>query len=358
MKPYLVYFGTGARDDQAGIYAARFDPATGELDSLGQIEPGGAPGFLEIHPSGDLLFATVRMRPEGDEEPFQGAAAYTIDRATGKLTFINQVSGQGSGPAHITVDHGGKTVSVANYGSGSTTTMPVRADGSLGEAASFIQHEGSSINPERQAGPHAHSVNFSPDDRFLIAADLGLDQVIIYSHDPATSKIEPHGSAATVPGGGPRHFTFHPNGKSAYVINEMANSVTAFSWDAEAGTLEELQTINTLPEGFDGESHTAEVLVHPSGKFLYGSNRGHDSIAVFAVNEADGTLTFVETVGEGITVPRNFRIGPTGQYLFVANQRGDSVKLFSIDQETGRLTSTGVEIEAPVPQCVRFVAVK
>jgi len=250
-------------------------------------------------------------------------------------------------------------VAVADYGEATVASMPIdAASGQVGEPVSNFQHEGSSVNPRRQQSAHAHSVNFSPDDQYLFVADLGTDKIVIYKHDPATSKLEEHGFVKVAPGGGPRHFTFHPNGGRAYVINELNGTITGFNWNAAEGKLEEFQTIGTLPEGFSEQNTTAEILIHPSGKFLYGSNRGHDSIAVFSIDETTGELAFVEHATEGIAQPRNFRLDPTGSFLICANQRASNVNVFRIDQSTGRLTPTGAVMEVPRPICVRFVRAK
>ena len=248
-------------------------------------------------------------------------------------------------------------IAVANYGAGSTASFPIKENGSLGEAASVMQHEGSSVNEARQKGPHAHSVNFSPDNRFVVTADLGTDEVYVFRADPATGTIEPNDppSAKVHPGGGPRHFTFHPSAKYSYAINELDSTVTAFQYDAERGAMEVIQTISTLPEGYEETSHTAEVVAHPSGKFLYGSNRGHDSIAVFSVDQATGKLTSVEQVSTQGKTPRNFALDPTGAYLFAENQATDDVFQFRVDQETGRLTPTGQKLSVGAPVCLRFV---
>ncbi len=349
----LVYFGTGGKESD-GIYAARFDAAAGEIMPIGLAAPARSPGFLEIDPGKQRLYA-VGASASGAEVEWEGVASYSINHETGMLTLINAVSSQGRGPCHVTVDSQGRTVAVANYGSGSIASMPVDASGRLGEAVSVIQHEGSSVNEQRQKGPHAHSVNFSPDDRFLVAADLGTDEVIVYRHDGSTSKLEKHSVAKAAPGAGPRHFTFHPSGRYAYVINELDGTVTAFDWNAEAGTLTAIQTISTLPEDFDGENKTAEVLVHPSGRFLYGSNRGHNSLAVFSIDASSGNLTFVEHATEGIVWPRNFRISPAGDYLLCANSETNNVNVFAIDQQSGRLEATGQKAAVPGPICVRFV---
>jgi len=350
-KPYLVYFGTGAE----AIYVSEFDPASGELSDPMMAAELPRPNFVAIHPDGEHLYAASRIENAAGEQ-VSVAVAYSIDRENGALTRLNEVDARGAGSCHLNVDATGKMLAIANYASGSVTAMTIGADGRLGEISGFVQHEGSSVNPDRQQGPHAHSVNFSPDNRFVIAADLGLDKVLVYRVAPQTGSIEANDppGVSVAPGGGPRHFTFHPNGRSAYVINEMASTVTAFDYDAAAGSFSELQTISTLPEDFDGASTTAEVLVHPSGKFLYGSNRGHDSIAVFTIGD-DGKLTPVDRTSSGGVTPRNFRIGPEGKFLFAANQKTNNVVLFQIDQDTGRLTAAGRELEMPNPMCVRFV---
>jgi 6-phosphogluconolactonase len=316
------------------------------------------PSFLAIHPNRRFLYAV------GEVMEFQGqksgaVSAFSIDPATGKLTFLNKMSSRGMGPCHVSVDKTGKCVLVANYGSGSVAALPLKPDGSLSEATAFVQHTGSSVNPERQKGPHAHSINLSPDNRFAIAADLGLDQLLVYRFDPEAGSLTPNDPpfAKVNPGAGPRHFAFHPNGQFGYVINEMQSTVTALAYDAANGAFQELQTISTLPEDFKEENSTAEVQVHPNGRFLYGSNRGHNSIAVFAIDAAKGTLTPVERVSTQGRTPRNFGIDPTGSWLLAANQSTDNVAVFRIDPDTGRLTPTGQVLDVPSPVCVKFLAV-
>ncbi len=346
---YLVFFGTGEK----AVYVSDFDSGSGALSEPRIAASVERPNFLELHPSGDSLY--VCSRGDGPEGLL---IAYRIDRTTGQLTKINQQPTGGVGPAHVNVTKDGKTAAVANYTSGSTASFRIGADGRLAARTSVIQHEGSSVDPRRQAGPHSHSVNFSPDDRFVISADLGLDQLLVYKVDPATSALIPNDPpfATVPPGSGPRHFTFHPSGRYAYAINEMGNTVSVFAWNAQAGELTPIQTISTLPEGYTEASHTAEVLVHPSGKFLYGSNRGHDSIAVFSINQSTGKLTPVEREPVQGKTPRNFRLSPEGQWLFAANQATDEVVVFRIDQATGELTPTSTRVKMPSPMCVRFLA--
>jgi 6-phosphogluconolactonase len=352
-----TYIGTYTGQGSKGIYLGEFDLKSGELKLMGLAAELDNPTFLAIHPSGKFLYAA------GEIGNFNGkkagaVSAFAIEPKSGKLTLLNQQSSEGSGPCHVTVDKTGKCVMVANYGGGSVASFPVGADGKLGEAASAIQHEGSSVNKGRQEAPHAHSINPGPDNRFAFAADLGLDKILIYKLDPATAKMTPHDPpfAATPPGGGPRHFAFHPTGKFAYVCNEMTSGVTAFSYDAEKGALTQLQTLSTLPEDYNKPGNsTAEIQVHPSGKFVYVSNRGHDSLAIFAIDEKTGKLTAVGHQPIGGKTPRNFCIDPTGQYIIACGQSSASVHVHKIDQETGKLTDTGSKIEVSNPVCVKFL---
>jgi 6-phosphogluconolactonase len=356
---FLVYVGSYAGARSKGIYAWRFDAATGIATPLGLAAEAVNPSFLAVHPSNRYLYATSEVGNRGGQ-PVGGVEAFAIDAASGKLTPLNQVSSRGAGPAFVAVDRTGSDVLVANYSGGSIAVCPIKEDGRLGEATAFVQHEGSSINRMRQREPHAHSINVSPDNRFAIAADLGLDKLLIYRFDAAKGTLAPNDPpfAAVKPGSGPRHFTFHPSGRFAYAINELASTVMAFSYDAARGALSELQTVSTLPSGFLGDSTTAEVQVDAAGRFLYGSNRGHDSIAVFAIDAATGTLTPVEYVSTRGRTPRNFRIDPTGRYLFAANQDSGNVAIFRIDARTGRLTATGKALEVGSPVCVKFVPVE
>ena len=357
---FLVYVGTYTRSKSKGIYAYQFDAATGELKDLGLAAAVDNPSFVNLHPSGKYLYAVSESSAApGKRDGF--VTAYSIDRATGKLTPLNDVPSGGGGPCHLVVDKTGKALLVANYGTGSVASFPINANGSLKPAASVMQHKGSSVDRQRQTGPHAHSVNISKDNRFVIVGDLGLDQVMVYKLNAAAGTIAPNEPpfAKVAPGSGPRHFNFHPNGKYGYVINEMLLTVTAFQWDAKKGVLKEMQTISTLPEGANrAGASTAEVLVHPSGKWLYGSNRGHNTIALFSINQTDGKLTAVDHVSSQGRTPRNFRIDPTGNYLFAGNQDTDNMVLYRIDQATGKLTPMGKQVEVGAPVSIRFLALK
>lgn len=351
-----VYLGTYTQRGSKGIYLAHLDLASGAFRLSGLAGEVVNPSFLAIHPSHKFLYSIGEV---GEFAGGKGGAvsAFAVDQATGKLILLNQKSSRGPGPCHVTIDRLGKNVLVANYSGGSIACLPVGDDGRLGDATAFIQHEGSSVHPKRQQGPHAHSINLDAANRFAFVADLGLDKVLVYRFDPAKGTLTPNDPPAVSiePGSGPRHFAFHPNGRFAYVINELKSTVTAFAYDAERGTLQTLQTVSALPEGFDGPSTTAEVQVHPSGKFLYGSNRGHDSIAMFAIDSATGRLTPLghePTQGKN---PRNFGIDPTGAYLLAANQDGDNVVAFRIDRATGKLRPTGQSIHVPMPVCVKFM---
>ncbi len=361
-KETTVYIGTYTRQSSKGIYAWRFQPSTGKLTSIGLVAETSNPSFLAIHPNRRFLYAV------NEDDNFQGkpagsVSAFSIDEKTGQLKLLNQVSSGGPGPCHVALDKTGKWLFIANYGGGSVAAYPVHGDGSLGEASAFVQHKGTSVGP-RQRGPHAHSANPSPDNKFVLFADLGLDQILTYHIDTAhidtAGKLPPGDppSSAIMPGSGPRHMAFHPKGKFAYVCNEISATVTACAYDAANGSLKELQTISMVPKDYTGAKGAAEIAVHPNGNFVYSSNRdtsngGRDTIAVFAVDPEKGTLTAVDYTPVG-KIPRNFAIDPTGQYLFEANQQGASVLVFRIDPKTGKLTSTGDKLDVPLPVCVVF----
>jgi 6-phosphogluconolactonase len=353
---YLVYVGTYTGPTSKGIYAYRFNAATGQSTSLGLVAETSNPSFLAIDRTRRFLYA-VNEISDYQGQKSGGVSAFAIDRKTGKLTFLNEVPSRGTDPCYVTLDKSGEYVLVANYGGGNVAAFPILNEGRLGEAAAFIQHTGRGHDPERQEGPHAHEIELANDNRFAIAADLGLDELLIYHFDPAHGTLSPSNPpfAKVQPGSGPRHFAFHPNGKYVYVINEMGSTVTAFSYDAH-GTLKEQQTISTLPQDFKGKNDTAEIEVHPKGKFLYGSNRGHDSIAVFAIGPK-GMLKAVEYVSTEGKMPRSFAIDPTGSYLFAANQGSNKIVVFRIDSKTGHLRPTGEALEAPAPVCIKFMAI-
>ena len=358
---FLVYFGTNgnAKNGSKGIYVSRFNTATGELTEPQLAAEAGSPGFLAIHPSKKYLYAIGDVT-RADGKKGGGISAFSIDKTAGKLTLINQASGVGDGPCHVSVDKTGQMAALANYGSGSVASFAIKADGSVSEAVSFFQHEGSSVDPNRQKGPHAHSVNFSPDNRFAFACDLGLDKVLIYKIDPATGKMTPNDPpfVKTPAGGGPRHLAFHPSGKFVFVNNEMAMTETVFAYDAEKGTLTEIETVSTLPEADRGKTSfsTAESVAHPNGRVVYVSNRTHDTIAVFACDPATGKLTLLQNVPVEGQIPRNICLDPTGKWLIAAHQNSGTAALFKVDQDSGKLTYSGTKVNVPGSICVRFLA--
>ena len=355
---YIAYVGTyTATTSSKGIYALRFDTEKGQLTSLGVAAETADPSFLAVHPNGKYLYAVNEI------STFNGGSggavsAFSISAKTGALKFLNQVPTRGAGPCHVSVDKSGAYVLVANYDGGSIASFAVHEDGSLGTASGFVQHSGSGPNKQRQEGPHAHWIGTSPDNRFALAVDLGLDQVIVYGFDSSKGIFKPvlSGFAKVKPGAGPRHLAFHPNGKFAYVLSEMDSSVTVFSYQAKNGAFSSLQTISALPKEYAGRKEAAEIAVDPSGKFLYTSNRGHDSIAIFEINPAKGTLKSLGQVLSGGQTPRHFAIDPTGTFLLAENQESNNIVVFHIDPATGNLTPTGQTIEVPSPVCITFVA--
>jgi 6-phosphogluconolactonase len=355
----LVYFGTYTGAKSKGIYVSRFDPATGRLSApeLAVATPG--PSFLALHPGRRFLYAVGETSNLGGKR-VGTVKAFRLDAKTGRLALLNRQSSGGEGPCHLAVDLTGACLLVANYGNGSIAALPIRADGGLAEPGTVIQHRGASVNPARQAGPHAHFITSDPANRFALACDLGLDQVLVYRLDPAKAALVPNDPpfAAINPGSGPRHLAFHPSGRFVFLINEMSATLTAFAYDAKRGALKELQTVSTLPEKFADDKSGAEVQVHPSGKFVYGSNRGHDSIAVFAFDARNGQLTCVEHQATQGKTPRHFALDPTGQWLLVENQDSDSVVVFRVDAETGRLSATGQTVSVGSPTCAVFAPAK
>jgi len=358
---YLFYVGTYTENGSKskGIYVFRYDPATQEITPLGLAAETTNPSWLALHPSGRFLYAVNEVgNYKGPNSG--GVSAFAIDRATGKLTFLNEVSSRGADPCYITVDKTGKYVLVANYTGGSVAAFPVSDDGKLGEATAFVQHTGRGSDPNRQEGPHAHSINLSPDNRFAMVDDLGLDQLLVYKFDSSNGSLTPNAPpfAKLDPGTGPRHFALHSSGKFAYVIGEMKGTVTVFANDANSGALHPLQTISTLPKDVKGEIEDAEIEVHPSGNFLYASNRGEaNSITLFAIDGRKGTLSLVEHTPTRGKTPRSFAIDPSGKQLLAENQQTDSIVVFRIEQTTGKLTPTGKVFEVGRPVCVKFLAV-
>ena len=354
----LVYVGTYTGQGSKGIYAYRFDPVSGGTDMIGLVAETANPSFLGVDPNYTYLYAVNEI--DNYQGGHMGAVtAFAINRGTGKLTSLQQVSSLGAGPAHLSLDRTGRFLFVANYDSGNIAAFPIEKDGRLGSRSAFIQHAGASVNKERQAGPHAHQIQASNDNQFVLTADLGLDELLVYRFDAKNGSLMPGTPpfAKLNPGSGPRHFAFAPSGELVYLVNEMASTVTVFSYKGDSGTLLEQQTISTLPAGFQGENTTAEIEVDAKGKYLYVSNRGDDSIAVFAINPGDGKLSFVERVPTGGKTPRHFALDPTGRWLFAANQDSDDIRIFGVDPNTGRLTPTSHVLQVATPVCVIFVPI-
>jgi 6-phosphogluconolactonase len=352
----MVYIGTYTKDKSEGIYLYKLDAATGGLTKVSATQVKDNPSYLALDPQRRYLYA-VNEIGEYQGKKSGAVSAFRVDNKTGGLTFINQQPSLGGAPCYITVDKSGKNVLVANYSGGNVTIFPVGANGKLGEATDMHQHKGSSVNEKRQKEPHAHCIVLDPANKFAFAADLGTDKIMIYRFDAGTGKLTPNQPAfvATKPGAGPRHFTFHPNGKHAFVINELNSTVSAYTYDAAKGSLTEIQTVSTLPQGFSGESYCADIHISPDGKFIYGSNRGHDSIVVFGYDQSSGKLTYVENVSTGGKWPRNFTLDPSGKLLLVANQNTNNIVSFKVDSTTGKLSPTGKVTEVPSPVCLLMV---
>jgi 6-phosphogluconolactonase len=348
-EKFRVYLGTGKN-----IYHLVLDLKNGSMSKAQLAAELANPSFVAIHPNHKFLYSVSEINKGS-------IVAYSIDAKTGNLTLLNSQSAGGSGPCHLVVDRDGKAVLAANYGSGSCCSIPIKADGSLAEPALVHQHKGKSINPGNQQGPHAHSINVDKANQFAFCADLGIDKVLVYRFDSSTAKLTPHDPPAfvTPPGTGPRHFAFHPDGKSAYINGEINMTVIACDYDADKGVLTQKQILSTLPKDETRKKgSTAEVVVHPLGKFVYVSNRDpYHSIAIFAIDPKTRTLTAVGHESRGVKRPRNFAIEPTGQYMLVANQSGDNVISFRIDSKTGQLTPTGSVIEVGSPVCIRFMPI-
>jgi 6-phosphogluconolactonase len=357
---YFAFIGTyTSKTDSKGIYSVHFDSSTGGLTSVAVAAATQDPSFLTVAHNEKYLYA-VNELSEFHGKKSGAVTAYSLDPKSGKLTQLNQVPSGGADPCYVSFDKTGKYLLVANYTGGSVATFPVAADGRIGAASAFVQHTGSGPNKERQEGPHAHYIATSFDNRFAFVVDLGLDKVVIYRFDPAKGSLTPNDPpfVKVAPGAGPRHLAFHPNAKFAYVLNEVNSTVTAFAYDSKNGSFSTLQTLSTIPKYFTGHNDTAEIVVHPSGKFLYASNRGHDSIAEFTIDPASGTLTPVGDFPTQGKTPRNFTLDPTGTFLLAANQESNNIVLFRIDQSTGALTATGQVAQVPAPVDIVFVHAK
>jgi 6-phosphogluconolactonase len=351
---FVLYVGTAADHGSKGIYAYHFDASTGQSRGLGLAAESVSPSFLAASAGARLLYAV------NETDSYLGQAAgsvstFAMDPATGKLALLNQVSARGAAPTHITLDRSGRYVLVANYDAGSVAVFPILPDGKLGNSTAWVQHTGSSLNRERQAGPHPHEVVMSPDNRFALVADLGIDQIVVYPFDSHHGTLgEPH-RVKSPPGAGTRHLVFAPAGKFVYVIYELSNAIATYAYEPERGELSQVQEVSTLPQGFTGSSTAAEIQMDAAGKFLYGSNRGADNIVSYSIDPEKGllrTIGFTSTQGK---TPRFFSLDPTGKWLFAANQDSGSIVLFQVDRTTGSLTPAGPVLHVPNPSCVIFV---
>lgn len=356
----VVFVGTytepkGSRSE--GIYAYRMDSSSGKLTFETVLKGMVNPAFLAIHPGQGFLYAVSEVRGFAGQAG-GGVSAFSINSPSGELSLLNHQFSGGEDPCYVSVEQTGWFALAANYTSGSVAMFPIQTDGRLGPASEVIQHSGSSVHPERQTGPHAHCILPDPTNRFAIVADLGLDKLLIYRMDLDGGKLLKHAEVDVHPGAGPRHLTFHPNGRYAYLINELDATLTGYRFDAQAGTFEELQNVPALPGDFTGENLCADVHVSPNGKYLYGSNRGHDSLVCFLIDENTGRLTYQNHTSTEGREPRNFAISPDGTFLLVANQKTNNIVTFKIDPANGQLLRTQHQVEVPMPVCLRFADLK
>jgi len=345
---HLIYIGTYTRSTSKGIYALRLDSTTGKLSTPEVVATTANPTFIALSRDKSHLYAV--------SEGATMATPFAVNLDTGKLVPDESRDSGGKAPCHLMADSTERCLVVAHYHNGVVASLPINKDGSLGPVKSVHQHTGSSVNPDRQEAPHVHSANISPDDRFVIVCDLGLDKIFTYALDAATATLTPAETpfVATEPGAGPRHSAFSTDGQHVFVINELNSTLTSYAYDAATGALTEVDSQPTLPADFTGDSSTAEVRVHPNGKFVYGSNRGHDSIAVFAFDTASGKLTPIDHTSTGGRNPRNFDLSPDGKWLVAANQQSNALNVFGVDTETGKLTPTDQTASVPLPVCVVF----
>jgi len=355
----VVYVGTYTDKGSKGIYSFRFDPASGELGPVELAAETPNPSFLAVDRNPPFLYAVNELGVFGGS--MTGAVSvFAVDRDTYKLKLVQQVSSAGAGPAHISLDNTGQFVLVANYDGGNIAVFPIGKDGRLGTRTAFVQYAGSSVNKDRQSAPHPHEIVSSSDNRFVLVPDLGTDRLMVYRFNAATGGLTPaHPAFVKVPpGSGPRHLAIAPSGKFVYLVNELSSAVTVLAFDSSSGQLHQQQTVPTLPREFTGKNTTAEIEVDAGGKFLYVSNRGDDSIAVFAIDPHDGKLTLVERTPTRGKTPRQFTLDPTGKWMFAANQDSNTINLFAVDATSGRLTATSHSVQVPAPVCVVILSLK
>ena len=358
-KEMLLYIGTYTSTGKSqGIYVHKFNAETGKLTPLHTVKDVLEPSFLTIDKSRKYLYAANELL-EYEGKKSGAVSAFAIDQKTGNLQFLNKQPSLGDAPCFITSSENEKFVLVANYLGGNVSSFPIEKDGKLGASVDLAQHTGFGPNKDRQEAAHAHSITLDRNNRFAFAADLGIDKLMIYRFDDKTGKLNPNEAQAfyqTKPGAGPRHFSFHGSGKFAFLINELDLTITSLAYDEKLGTLKEIQTVPTLPAGVSGAGNScADIHVSPNGKFLYGSNRGHNSIVSYKIDEKTGRLEYIEHVSTGGKKPRNFAIEPGGKFLLAANQDSDNIVVFRIDENTGKLRSTGNVAQVPVPVCLKFI---
>jgi 6-phosphogluconolactonase len=349
----FVYFGSHRSGPNIGFSLAHFDTATGGLTQPQFLIAAKEPAFFTIHPDGRHLYTCNSGAPGG-------LSAYELDPHSGALHLLNQAPAGGVDTSYISLDRTGRYALVANYEGGNIGVFALKADGSLGARTAFVQHTGRGVNPQRQTHAYAHSIITDPSNHFVLAADLGVDKVFVYRFDAKDGSLTANHPpfVAVAPGSGARHVKFHPNGRWVYLINEMANTIIAFNWDPTTGTLTGFQTVSTLPEDFKGTSTCAEIEIHPNGRFLYGSNRGHNSLAVFAIDQATGRLTLIQHISSGGNAPRNFAFDPSGKWILCTNHDSNNAVVFRVDENTGRLTQAGPPVTVPGPFCERFLPVQ
>jgi len=347
----FVYFGSHGSGPHNGFSLARFDTDTGKLTEPVFLEEAVAPAYFIIRPDGRRLYTC-------NSDPGSSVSAYAIDPTTAKLTFLNQQPSGGGDPSYVSLDPSGRYLLVANFLGGSAAVFALRHDGSIGRRTAFIQHVGASLDPHDPKHAHAHSIRFDPSHRFVLLADMGVDKIFVYHLNSETGALTPSDPpfASVAPGSGPRHTAFDPRGRYVYAINQTANSIVRFGWNSDRGVLTQFESVSTLPEGFKGNDMAAEILMHPNGNFLYATNRGDNSVAVFSVQKDTGRLTLIQHISTQGKTPRNAEFDPTGKWLLVSNQDSSNAVVFRIDQSTGQLTQNGDPVSVPAPFCERFLS--
>jgi 6-phosphogluconolactonase len=352
-RKYLVFVGTyTTKTESKGIYGYEFDADTGRLTPKGVAAETRDPSWVAVHPSGKYLYAA------NEAGKTSTVSAFAVDAKSGELTLLNQIPSLGEDPCYLSFDKTAKYLFVANYSTGTIAVFPILADGRLGEHTAMVKDVGATgPNKERQEAPHAHWIETSPDNRFALVADLGLDEVLVYKFDATSGALTPNepAFARLKAGSGPRHAVFYPNGKFVFAVNELSSTATSFAYDVKKGTLKETGTASTLPPGFSGRNDVAEAAVHPNGKFLYVSNRGIDSIAILSIDPGNRTLAPAGGIPAGGKEPRHFAIDPSGKYLLAENQFSNNIVVFKIDPATGGLTPTGQVVEVPSPVDIAFL---